>query len=50
VDEAPRSGARWEALREVHPSPAALTRGHVVTATGEKESARFDVMRTKLLH
>ncbi len=42
--------ARWHALREVHPSTAALTRGHVVTATGEKEAARFDVMRTKLLH
>ncbi|MBP1804930.1 CpsD/CapB family tyrosine-protein kinase [Rubellimicrobium aerolatum] len=42
--------ANWQALREVAVPAQALVRAHVVTATGEKEAVRFDMMRTKLIH
>ncbi|MCE6958706.1 CpsD/CapB family tyrosine-protein kinase [Cereibacter sphaeroides] len=40
----------WQALSEVAPSPHHFSRHHVVAGRGGKESAPFDVMRTKLLH
>lgn len=40
----------WAALRELRVDPGLLERAHVVSAAGGRESAAFDVMRTKLLH
>lgn len=49
ADEA-RIAAEWHALRELRIDPEALSRAHVVTAMGGRDSAPFDVMRTKMLH
>lgn len=40
---------RWQALPEFTPQPRLLARNHIVTATGGRESAPFDQMRTRLL-
>ncbi|PTR10463.1 CpsD/CapB family tyrosine-protein kinase [Cereibacter azotoformans] len=40
----------WEALAEAAPAPRHLARHHVVAHRGGRDSAPFDVMRTKLLH
>ncbi|WP_096788002.1 CpsD/CapB family tyrosine-protein kinase [Rhodobacter sp. CZR27] len=50
ASDAARIAEAWEALPQVAPEAGQLARHHIVATRGGRETAAFDVMRTKLLH